>query len=125
MLPLGSRIGTGRLAVRRAMGSRRQGHDMPVSVGKVVVKIVFMVVLGIIFVAGSAMLIPRFQNYRMLSTRRAELEQKNLARQQELAALQRRQTRFRDDPELVEHIARQNKRVRPGEITFIFDVPAD
>jgi cell division protein FtsB len=45
--------------------------------------------------------------------------------QQQLAALERQQARFRDDPEFVEHVARQNRRARPGEIVFIFDMPAD
>jgi cell division protein FtsB len=45
--------------------------------------------------------------------------------QQQLAAVERQQTRFRDDPDFVEHVARQNRRARPGEIVFIFDVPVE
>ena len=98
---------------------------MPVSVGKFVVNIVYVMVLGIIIVAGFSMLIPRYQNYRLLSGKRAELEQSNLAQQRKLAETQRMQRRFKEDPEFVEHIARRNRRVRPGEITFIFDTPQD
>ncbi len=98
---------------------------MPVNVGKTVLSIVFWTVAAIIVVAGAAMIQPRFRNARMLAARRAELERGNLAQQQQLAAVQRKQARFRDDPEFVEHVARQNRRARPGEIVFIFDVPAE
>ncbi len=81
--------------------------------------------MAIIVIAGVAMVQPRFRNYRMLANRRAALESENLAMQQQLAALERQQARFRDDPEFVEHVARQNRRARPGEIVFIFDMPAE
>jgi cell division protein FtsB len=45
-------------------------------------------------------------------------------KQQEIADLKRRQQRFREDPEFVERIARQNRRVRPGEIIFVGELPA-
>lgn len=98
---------------------------MPVNVGKTVLNIVFWTAVAIIAVAGAAMIQPRFRNGRMLASRRAELERENFDRQQQLATLQRQQARFRDDPEFVEHVARQNRRARPGEIVFIFDVPAE
>ena len=98
---------------------------MPVNVGKTVLNIVFWAVMVIIVVAGAAMVQPRFRNGRMLAARRAELERENLAMQQQLAAVERQQTRFRDDPDFVEHVARQNRRARPGEIVFIFDAPAE
>ena len=98
------------------------GH-MPFSVGKTVVNIVYVVVLAIIIVAGTAMLVPRYRNYRFLSRQRAELEMSNLEQQRKLEETQRMQTRFREDPEFVERIARQNRRVRPGEVAFIFDSP--
>ena len=98
---------------------------MPISVGKTVYNTVFILVVILIFVAGFAVLAPRIHNCRLLGMRRAELERDNFARQQELAGLLRNQSRFRDDPEFVEHIARQNRRARPGEIVFIFDVPAE
>ena len=98
---------------------------MPSSVEKTVLNYVFWMVIILILVAGSAMLAPRFHNCRMLGARRAELERENLAQQQTLADLQRMQGRFRDDPEFVEHVARQNRRARPGEVVFLFDVPAE
>ncbi len=98
---------------------------MSVGVGKLVVNIVYVAVLGIIVVTGMAMLVPRYQNYRLLSGRRAELEQVNLTQQQVLAETVRMQTRFQDDPEFVARIARQNRRVRPGETTFIFESPEE
>ncbi len=102
-----------------------QVTTMPLSVGKTVVNIVYSVVLGIILVTGFIVLVPRFQNYRLLSGKRSELERINLALQQDLSHTQRMQRRFLDDPEFVERVARENKRVRPGEITFIFAAPAE
>jgi cell division protein FtsB len=98
---------------------------MPVDVGKTVLNIVFWTAMVIIIIAGVAMVQPRIRTGRMLGARRAALERENTAMQQQLAALERQQARFRDDPEFVEHVARQNRRARPGEIVFIFDMPAD
>jgi hypothetical protein len=98
---------------------------MPLSVGKTVVNIVYTLVLGIILVTGFIVLVPRFQNYRKLSGKRSEWERINRALQQDLSHTQRMQRRFVDDPEFVERVARENKRVRPGEITFIFAEPAE
>ena len=53
------------------------------------------------------------------------MEQVNLTQQQVLAETVRMQTRFQDDPEFVARIARQNRRVRPGETTFIFESPEE
>ena len=98
---------------------------MPISVGKTVLNYVFWLVIILILVAGSAMLAPRVHNRRVLGARRAELESENRVQQQALADLQRKQSRFRDDPEFVEHVARQNRRARPGEVVFLFEVPAE
>ena len=98
---------------------------MPPSVGKWVLNTVFTVVIGISLVVGVAVLKPRVETYRLLRAKRDALERATLEQQQELARTQRMQTRFKEDPEFVEHIARQNKRVRPGEITFIFDEPSE
>ena len=39
----------------------------------------------------------------------------------EIAKLLDNQRRFRTDPDFVEHIARQNHRVFPGELVFMFN----
>ena len=42
-------------------------------------------------------------------------------KKREIAKLIDYQKRFKTDPDLVERIARQNGRVYPGELVFIFD----
>ena len=41
-------------------------------------------------------------------------------KRRDIAALIENQRRFRTDPDFVEHIARQNRRVFPGELVFVF-----
>jgi cell division protein FtsB len=48
---------------------------------------------------------------------RAQIE----AKQRQIAKLSENQRRFRSDPDFVESIARQNRRVFPGELVFIFE----
>ena len=42
-------------------------------------------------------------------------------KQAEIAAIREKQRRFNTDREFVEALARQNRRVYPGELVFIFD----
>ena len=39
----------------------------------------------------------------------------------EIKVLKDKQQRFKTDPEFVERVARMNRRVRPGELVFVFD----
>ena len=39
-------------------------------------------------------------------------------------SLKSRQQRFKTDPDFVEVVARQSKRIRPNEILFVFEDPA-
>ena len=65
--------------------------------------------------------LPKMRERKLLSARLDRLEEQVEARQHEISDLKRRQLRFREDPEFVERIARQNRRVRPGEVIFIFE----
>lgn len=51
----------------------------------------------------------------------AELEIRIANKQREIAHLRENQRRFRNDPDFIEKIARQNHRVFPGELVFVFD----
>lgn len=75
----------------------------------------------IVVVGGAAIALPSWNRSRDLRNREAELrsviEQKNA----EIARLTENQRRFRTDSDFVEKIARQNRRVFPGELVFIFE----
>ena len=79
-----------------------------------------ILLLGIVVYA-SFKVVPMFSRVRELDRQRqqvlAEIEQKN----REIAQLRENQRRFREDPDFVEAIARQNRRVFPGEIVFVFE----
>lgn len=64
---------------------------------------------------------PKYSQWRMLEEQRILLGKEILYKGVEVAALRSRQQRFLTDPDFVEIIARQNNRIRPNEIVFIFD----
>jgi cell division protein FtsB len=73
-------------------------------------------------VAGGLFMIPpKVAQLRRLEGQRAELQRKIDYKNSEIKLLKEKQQRFKADPEFVEYIARQNKRVRPGELVFVFD----
>ena len=69
--------------------------------------------------------VPLFQRYNRAKEQRSELCEENAQLNEKLEKLQSDQERFRTDPEFVEHLARKNHRLRPGEILFVFDTPED
>ncbi|MDD5704364.1 MAG: hypothetical protein PHR35_00445 [Kiritimatiellae bacterium] len=80
----------------------------------------------IVAVAASVLIFPPvIRRWRILIQKRDQVVKSTLAKQEELAGIKRRQLRFQEDPEFVERVARQNRRVRPGEIIFIFDTPPE
>ncbi len=64
---------------------------------------------------------PKYSEMRGRAQRRDELQSKVELKQRDIQAIRRRQHLFATDPEFVEHIARQNRRVRPDELVFVFD----
>lgn len=83
---------------------------------------VFTVTLALaILVGGIVMLWPDYMRSRSLRERDAKLSAEIEAKRREIAHLRENQTRFKTDREFVENIARQNHRVFPGEIVFLFD----
>ena len=77
--------------------------------------IVAVIVGGLMFI---------WPNYRLSQSLRQE--EKNLddaiaAKRKEIAKLAENQRRFWADRDFVEHIARQNRRVFPGELIFIYE----
>jgi len=78
-------------------------------------------VLALIIVVGIAMMYPDYRRSESLKRQNAELQAQIESRRKEIARLVENQRRFRTDADFVEKIARQNHRVFPGELVFIFE----
>ena len=78
-------------------------------------------VLTLIVVVGVAMMYPDYRRSQSLKRQNAELQRQIENRNREIGKLIENQHRFRTDADFVEKIARQNHRVFPGELVFIFD----
>ncbi len=63
---------------------------------------------------------PRYSQYRALKAKVAAIEAKASETVRKTAELVEKQRRFQTDREFVESIARQNHRVYPGELVFLF-----
>ena len=77
--------------------------------------------LLLIIVGGLVMMYPNYRRSEALKRQNAELQQRIDEKKREIAQLLDNQRRFRTDADFVETIARQNHRVFPGELVFIFE----
>ena len=68
---------------------------------------------------------PQFKAYREAMEHRARLQSENAAKNEELSELRRDQDRFVHDEEFVIRVARENRKLFPGEILFTFPTPED
>lgn len=78
-------------------------------------------VLALIIVGGLAMMYPDFLRSKSLKRQNEDLQAQIEAKKHEISVLMENQRRFRTDADFVEMIARQNHRVFPGELVFIFE----
>lgn len=86
-----------------------------------VVKWLTFSLLMVIVIGGLFTARPYYLRNRALKEQMAELEIRIANKQREIAHLRENQRRFRNDPDFIEKIARQNHRVFPGELVFVFD----
>lgn len=93
---------------------------MPLTPLRILGRIATFVAITVAIIGMRLVFGPKFTQLRLLGQKRAELEQSAFQKQKAIDDLKRKQLRFQEDPEFVEHIARQNRRVRPGEVIFIF-----
>ena len=84
-------------------------------------KIVTISLIAVIGTLGALALWPTYLRGRELKKKDADLTLRIEEKKREIAKLIDYQKRFKTDPDLVERIARQNGRVYPGELVFIFD----
>jgi cell division protein FtsB len=74
-----------------------------------------------VFVGGLLVAWPSYRRGQALRRQDAELSERIEAKRAEIAQLVENQRRFKTDADFVEHIARQHRRVFPGELVFIFN----
>lgn len=79
-----------------------------------------VILLGVI-VVGACFLWPTYQHERSLRNQEAELDRRLAEKRAEIHRLSENQRRFKNDRDFVELIARQNRRVFPGELVFVFE----
>lgn len=77
--------------------------------------------MALVVGGGIAMAYPSYRRGQALKDQEAELDARIEAKKAEIARLCENQSRFKTDPDFVEVIARQNRRVFPGELVFIFE----
>lgn len=87
---------------------------------KVTRYVTLVLVLGVIGV-GLLFMWPTYLQNQSLRRQDAELSERIVRKHAEIAELEENRRRFKADPEFVEQIARQNRRVFPGELVFIFE----
>lgn len=78
-------------------------------------------VLLLIVIGGIVMMYPNFRRSQSLKQENARLLRQIDEKKREIASLIEKQRRFKTDADFVESIARQNHRVFPGELIFIFN----
>ena len=91
------------------------------TLGKIVSNVVFYGGLLSIVVGAFYVLMPKYKQMTMLGHQRNELMRKIDYVKNATNDLKIKQKRFEEDPEFVEHIARQNKRIRHNEFLFVSD----
>ncbi len=80
-----------------------------------------LIVSIVLFVGGLLLATPNYLRARSLKRQDTELKLQIAQKKREIARLTEMQKRFRSDADFVERIARQNRRVFPGELVFAFE----
>ena len=80
-----------------------------------------LALLLVVVVGGLVMVYPSFRRCQALKLQDRELQARIDEKKREISTLVDNQRRFRTDADFVESIARQNRRVFPGELVFVFE----
>ena len=78
-------------------------------------------VLLMIVIGGLIFMYPNIRRTQSIKQQNFELQERIDQKKREIAVLIENQRRFRTDADFVEMIARQNHRVFPGELVFIYE----
>lgn len=86
-----------------------------------VFKILFVALFVAIVTATVVIALPKYRHARDLMAEKERLMRRIDEKRAEIAEIKTKQHRFNTDREFVETLARQNRRVFPGELVFVFD----
>lgn len=83
----------------------------------------WLFVLGFVCIitAGAMVSYPKVVHSKGLAAEHARILKRIEDKTREIAEIRAKQQRFNNDREFVENLARQNRRVFPGELVFVFD----
>lgn len=87
----------------------------------IITRVAVFTAFAIVIAGGLFILPPKIQNVQNLEMQRNEMKRKIAYKEKEIETLKLRQQRFSTDPEFVELIARQNKRIRANELIFVVE----
>ena len=93
------------------------------SVGSRILTCVAIVVVALTAVCAVRFNGPQYRAYKESMAQRARLQAENAVKNEELSTLRLNQERFVNDEEFVIRVARQNRKLFPGEILFTFPTP--
>ena len=79
------------------------------------------IVVVLVVLVGMVLVYPNWRSSQRLVRQQAENQERIELKKREIAQLKEYQRRFRTDPDFIEKIARQNRRVYPGELIFLFE----
>lgn len=86
---------------------------------KIITRAALFAAFAIVIAGGLFILPPKIQTMKSLEAQRNEIKRKIAYKEKEIETFKLRQQRFSTDPEFVELIARQNKRIRANELIFV------
>ena len=86
-----------------------------------VFQLLFFVLFCSIVVTGFMISLPKYRHAAGLREQHASILKQIEEKKAEISAIHDKRRRFNTDREFVETLARQNRRVYPGELVFIFD----
>ena len=88
---------------------------------KIITRTTLITAFLCVMTAALVIIPPKLEQLRRLEQQRNDMLRRIDHKNNEIKVLKEKQQRFKTEPEFVEHIARQNKRVRPGELVFVFE----
>ena len=84
-------------------------------------QLLFIIAFAIVIVGGVMLSYPKYRQAQGLCRERDQSLRRIEEKHREIAMLRDRQRRFTTDREFVETLARENRRVFPNEIVFVFE----
>ena len=81
----------------------------------------FLLFVGLLLTMAYAFITPKVSQWRGLERKRDTLVEQIEQKKKQINLMKENQHRFKTDRDFVERIDRENSRVQPGELVFVFD----